>query len=52
MGDKLTLALLAVWAVLFGLFSVTNIQVELGRPLMGFAALALGVVCAVRALQK
>jgi hypothetical protein len=48
MLDRLTLVCLAVWALLFGLFKVTNVQVVWGDPLMGFAALVLGVVCLVR----
>ena len=49
--DKLVLVCLAVWALLFGIFTVTNLEVVWGRPLMGFAALVLGVVCLVRALR-
>lgn len=51
MSDKLTLLCLAVWALLFGLFAVTNLRVEWGQPIMGFAALVLGVVCLVRAFR-
>lgn len=51
MLDKLVLWCLAIWALLFGLFTVTNVQVEWGRPLMGFAALVLGIVCLVRAIK-
>lgn len=49
MLDKAVLILLALWALLFGIFAVTNIQVEWGKPIMGFSALALGVVCLIRA---
>ena len=49
--DRLVLILLAVWALLFGLFNVTNIVVEWGKPLMGFSALILGVICLIRALR-
>ena len=49
--DRLLLICLAVWALLFGLFSVTNISIEWGKAIMGFAALILGVVCLVRALK-
>ena len=49
MSDRVILTLLAIWALLFGLFAVTNIQVAWGQPLMGFAALCLGVVCLLRA---
>lgn len=51
MSDKLVLLLLAVWALLFGIFAVTNVEIIWGKPLMGFAALVLGVVCLVRALK-
>ena len=51
MFDKLILICLAVWALLFGLFAVTNIRVEWGTPLMGFAALVLGIVCLIRAFR-
>jgi hypothetical protein len=48
MLDKFTFGCLAAWSLLFGLFAVTNIQVEWGRPLMGFAALLLGIICVIR----
>lgn len=50
--DRVVLWCLAVWALLFGIFTVTNLVVEWGRPLMGFAALILGVVCLIRAVQR
>lgn len=49
--DRVVLTCLAVWALLFGLFSVTNVEVVWGRPLMGLAALVLGVVCLIRAFK-
>ena len=51
MLDRLVLILLAVFLTLFGLFSVTNVKVEWGEPLMGFAALAAGIVCAIKAFR-
>lgn len=51
MFDKLTLICLAVWAFLFGIFAVTNIEVVWGKPIMGFAALVLGAVCLLRAFK-
>lgn len=51
MSDRLILICLAVWALLFGLFAVTNIAVAWGHPLMGFAALVLGIVCIVKAVR-
>ena len=49
--DKLVLILLGIWAILTGVFAVTNLEVVWSRPVMGFAALALGVVCLIRALR-
>ena len=50
-NDRIVLICLAVWAILFGLFTVSNFQMEWGRPIMGFAALVLGVVCAIRLVK-
>lgn len=52
MFNKAMLVCLAIWALLFGIFSVTNLQVEWGKPLMGFAALILGIVCIAVLIQK
>ena len=52
MTDRLLLILLGVFLLLYGLFAVTNLRVEWGPALMGFAALAAGVVCLIRALWK
>lgn len=49
--DKLVLILLGLFLVLFGLFSVTNIEVLWGKPIMGLTALAAGAVCLVRAFR-
>lgn len=49
--DKLVLILLAIWALLFGIVHVTNIQVQYGQVIMGLAALALGVVCIIKAFR-
>lgn len=49
--DKITLILIGIFLLLFGVFSVTNIEVEWGRPLMGFSALAAGAVCLIRAFK-
>jgi hypothetical protein len=51
MFDRVILILLAVFFLLFGLFSVTNITVEWGKTLMGLAALIVGIVCLVRAVR-
>lgn len=49
MFDRLVLACLGIFLLLFGLFSVTNIEVTWGRPIMGFSALVAGVICCIRA---
>lgn len=49
--DKLLLILLGIFLTLYGIFAVTNIQVVWSAPLMGFAALAAGLVCLFRALR-
>jgi hypothetical protein len=49
--DRLVLICLAVWSLLFGLFTLTNFRIEWGQPLMGLAALVLGVVCLIRVLR-
>lgn len=49
--NNLVLWCLAVWALLFGIFTVTNLQIEWGRPIMGFSALVLGVVCLISAIR-
>lgn len=50
--DRFILLALAVWALLFGIIAVTNIRVEWGTPLMGFAALVTGVLCLIRVVSK
>lgn len=49
--DRVVLICLAVWALLFGLATVTNVRVDWMNPLMGFAALVLGIVCLIRAFR-
>ncbi|MBE3124819.1 MAG: hypothetical protein IMZ57_04085 [Acidobacteria bacterium] len=49
--DRIFFICLGVWALLYGVFAVTNLRVEWSVPIMGFAALALGVVCVIRALK-
>lgn len=51
MSDKVLLILLGVFLLLFGFFAVTNVKVTWGEPIMGFSALAAGIVCLVRALR-
>lgn len=49
--DKTVLVLLGIFAILFGIFKVTNLQVVWADPIMGFSALALGIVCLIRAFR-
>ena len=51
MFDRVVLICLGVFLFLFGLFSVTNIDVVWGKPVMGFAALIAGAICLVRAFS-
>lgn len=51
MSDKLLLITLAVFFLIFGFVSVTNIKIEWDKPLMGFAALVAGVIYAIRAFK-
>lgn len=51
MLSRLVLVLMAVFFILYGVLAVTNIKVEWDRPIMGFAALILGIVCAVQAVM-
>ncbi len=52
MFDRLVLILLGVFLTLTGLLMVTNLQVEWSKPLMGFSALAAGLICLVRAFAS
>jgi hypothetical protein len=47
MSGSVFLIALAVWALLTGLFAVTNFRVEWGPYLLGFAALLTGVAAVV-----
>ena len=51
MLDKFVLIFLGIFLLLFGVFAVTNIQVEWGKPIMGFSALIAGVICCIRAFR-
>ncbi len=51
MFDKVILILLGIWSLIYGIFAVTNIKVEWSQPIMGFAALCLGIVCLIRAFR-
>lgn len=46
------LVALGVFLVLFGIFSVVpTFQIELGKPIMGFAALVAGAIALFQALS-
>ena len=49
--DKLFFILLGLWSLLTGILLVTNIEVVWNKPILGIAALALGVVCCFRAAK-
>ena len=44
--------LLCIFLLLFGLFSVTNITVEWGRPVMGYSALIAGIVGLIVCIKR
>ena len=50
MFDRLVLILIGIFLLLFGIFAVTNIEIEWGKPIMGFSALAAGLICVIRAV--
>jgi hypothetical protein len=50
-GDRLILILLGVFCLLYGIFNVTNLRVDWGPTICGFAALAAGVVLLIRAIR-
>lgn len=49
MFDRVVLICIGIFLLLFGLTSVTNIQIEWSKPIMGFAALIAGGICLIRA---
>jgi len=49
--DRVFFVALAVFLVLFGLFAVTNIKVEWGAQLVGFAALIAGIMAVVKLVR-
>lgn len=51
MNQKWPLIFLGIFLLLFGIFAVTNIQIEWGKPIMGFSALIAGAVCLYTALK-
>lgn len=51
MFDRIILILLGIFALVYGIMAVTNIEIVWMKPLAGFAALALGIVCLIRALR-
>ena len=51
MMDRLTLILLGLFLLLYGIAHSTNIQVVWMEPVTGLAALAAGVICVVKAVR-
>lgn len=51
MLDRLPLICLGVFCTLFGILTVTNLEVVWSRPIMGFSALVAEVVCLVRGIR-
>lgn len=49
--DKIVLILLLIFLLIFGISTVTNIQIVWMQPIMGISALAAGIVCLIRALR-
>ena len=49
--DKLTLILLGIFLLLYGIAHATNVQIVWMEPITAIAALAAGVVCLIRALR-
>jgi len=49
--NRLMLIFLGVWALLTGIFLVTNLRVDWQHPLTGFAALILGIICIICAIK-
>ncbi len=49
--DRWSFILLGIFLLLYGVFAVTNLQVEWGRPIMGFSALIAGAICLARVLR-
>lgn len=51
MFDRVVMICLGIFLLLFGIFTVTNLQIEWGRPIMGFAALLAGGICLFRSAR-
>lgn len=51
MFDRVVLICLGIFLLLYGLFSVTNIEVLWGKPIMGLAALVAGTVCLIKVFR-
>jgi uncharacterized membrane protein HdeD (DUF308 family) len=51
MFDRIVLICLAVFLLLFGLFAVTNVQIDSGKAIMGGAALVAGVALVIKAFR-
>lgn len=49
--DRLVLILLGVFLLLYGIMTVSNIQITWMGPIAGFSALVAGVVCIIRGMK-
>ena len=52
MFDRVLLICLGVFLFLFGILSVTNLEITWSRPILGFAALIAGAICLIRAFAR
>lgn len=51
MFDKLVLILLGIFLLIYGLMTVTNIEIVWMKPICGLSALVAGVVLLIRAFS-
>jgi hypothetical protein len=49
--DRIFFICLSLFALLYAIFNATNIEVAYGKVICGGAALALGIICAIRAFR-
>jgi hypothetical protein len=51
MFDKVGLVLLGIWGFLFGMLSLSNLDIKGAHEVMEASALVLGVMCIIRAFR-
>lgn len=49
--DRLILILLAVFFMFFGIATVTDMNVLWSKPIIGYSAMIIGVVCIIRGVK-